>query len=127
MQVSEGLLYSKEHVWVKKEGEKAYIGITDFSQEAMGSINHVGLPAFGKNFSAGDNFVVIEAVKASTDVHIPIDGTVIEVNNAVADKPSLLNEDPYKNWIIIVKNLNNSQLEKLMKADEYREFCAEKK
>lgn len=127
MKVLEELFYSKEHVWVKKEGEKAYIGITDFSQDLMGSINHVGLPAVGRDFTAGDNFVVIEAVKASTDVSIPIDGTVAEVNNAVADIPSLLNEDPYKNWIISIKNLNDSQLEKLMKADKYREFCTEKK
>lgn len=127
MNAFSGLLYTKEHLWIKKDGEKAYIGITDFSQNSMGTITHVGLPSVGSSFSTGDSFVVIESVKASNDVSIPVDGKVAEVNNDVSDNPSLLNEDPFKNWLISIENFNDSQFAKLMDAEAYERYCTEEK
>lgn len=125
MKILKDLLYTKEHEWVKVEGEKAYVGITDFAQHALGSIVYVELPEIDSEFSEGDTFGAIESVKAASDVFIPIDGKVIEINEAIVDSPELVNEDAFQNWMICVEILNKSQLDGLMKADSYEKFCNE--
>lgn len=88
-----GLKYSKDHEWVRVEGNKAYIGITDYAQHALGSLVYVELPETDDTFSAEDNLGVVESVKAASDIIVPISGTVVEVNEAVVDDPGLINSD----------------------------------
>ena len=123
MTVLKELLYTKEHEWVKVNGNTAYIGITDYAQKALGAIVFVELPEVGGKFSAGDAFAVIESVKAASDVYAPLDGIVLEVNEATADQPELLNEDSYENWMALIKLTDVSQLEGLLSASDYEELC----
>ncbi|MFL0269901.1 glycine cleavage system protein GcvH [Candidatus Clostridium radicumherbarum] len=125
MKVLKELLYTKEHEWVRVEGEKAYIGITDFAQHALGSIVYVELPEVDSEISEGDTFGTIESVKAASDVFMPIDGKILEVNEAIVDNPELVNEDAFENWMVCAEILNNSQLQGLMNADSYEKLCNE--
>lgn len=124
MKILNGLLYSKDHEWVKVDGDKAYIGITDFAQHALGSIVYVELPEVDTELSAEDTFGAVESVKAASDLFIPLDGKVVEVNEAIVDEPSLVNEDAFENWMIILEMYDKSQLEDLLSAEGYEEFCA---
>ena len=123
MKILEGLYYSNDHEWVKVEEEKAYIGITDYAQHALGEIVYVELPELDEKFEAGDVFSVVESVKAASDVYLPISGKVLEVNEDLEDSPQLVNEDPYENWIAIVEMFDKSDLDDLMDEVEYKEFC----
>jgi len=125
MEVLEGLYYSKDHEWVKVEGDKAYIGITDYAQHSLGNIVYVELPEVGAELSAGDVLGVVESVKAAADVYTPVDGKVLEVNNAIVDDPSLVNNDPYGSWMALVELKDKSQLDNLMTAEEYKKFLDE--
>ena len=123
MKILEGLYYSKDHEWVKVEGSKAYIGITDYAQHALGEIVYVELPETEEEFEAGDVFSVVESVKAASDVYMPISGKVLETNGELDDSPQLVNEDPYESWIVMVEMINKSDLEELMDEAGYKEFC----
>lgn len=125
MEVLEGLYYSKDHEWVKVEGDKAYIGITDYAQHSLGNIVYVELPEVGAELSAGDVLGVVESVKAASDVYTPVDGKVLEVNNSIVDDPSLVNNDPYGSWMVLVELKDKSQLDNLMTAEEYKKFLDE--
>ena len=122
MEVLEGLYYSKDHVWLKIEGDKAYIGITDYAQDSVGDIEYIELPEVGTEFTAGDVLGVLESAKAASDVYIPVDGKVVEVNNNIVDGPSLVNSDPYGSWLVLVELKNKSQLEDLMTAEKYKKL-----
>ncbi|EGD50542.1 glycine cleavage system H protein [Thermoanaerobacter ethanolicus JW 200] len=122
MEVLEGLYYSKDHVWLKIEGDKAYIGITDYAQDSVGDIEYIELPEVGTEFTAGDVLGVLESAKAASDVYIPVDGKVVEVNNNIVDDPSLVNSDPYGSWLVLVELKNKSQLEDLMTAEKYKKL-----
>jgi len=124
MKVIEGLYYSKDHEWVKVEGDKAYIGISDFAQKALGDIVFVELPEVGADLAEGESLGSVESVKAASDVYTPVSGKVIEVNESVVDDPALLNQDPYENWMICVELTEKSQLEQLMSSKQYEEFCS---
>ena len=123
METKSGLLYSKDHEWVRVEGEKAYVGITDYAQHALGEIVYVELPTVGDELNAGDVFSVIESVKAASDSYIPVAGKVLEVNEALSDSPQLVNEDPYGSWIVVVEITDKAGLSELMNEQEYQEFC----
>lgn len=123
MKILKELLYTNDHEWVKVEGERAYIGITDFAQHALGSIVFVELPEVDSEFNSGDSFGTIESVKAASDAYIPVDGKIVETNENIVDNPELLNEDPYENWMICIEVSNKSQLEALMKAEDYEKYC----
>lgn len=125
MRVMEGLYYSKDHEWVKVEGDKAYIGISDFAQDALGDIVFVELPEVGSDLAQGEALGSVESVKAASDVYCPVSGKVIEVNEALVDDPALLNEDPYENWMICVELTEKDQLDQLMNSAEYEDFCNE--
>jgi glycine cleavage system H protein len=125
MKVLENLLYTKEHEWIRVDGNKAFIGITDFAQKALGAIVYVELPETDAEFQTGDAFAVIESVKAASDVYAPISGKVLEINDAIVDEPGLLNEDAYENWMASVEITDVSQLDELMNAADYEEFCKE--
>lgn len=124
MKVLKSLLYTKEHEWVKVSGGKAYIGITDFAQHSLGDIVFVELPEVDSELSGGDTFGVVESVKAASDVFMPIDGKILEVNEAIVDEPALINEDAYENWMMLVEVSDKAQLDTLMTAEEYEDFCS---
>jgi glycine cleavage system H protein len=124
MKVLKSLLYTKEHEGVKVSGGKAYIGITDFAQHSLGDIVFVELPEVDSELSEGDTFGVVESVKAASDVFMPIDGKILEANEAIVDDPALINEDAYENWMMLVEISDKAQLDNLMTAEEYEDFCS---
>ena len=119
----EGLFYSESHEWIKVEGEYGYIGISDHAQEAMGNIVYVDMPEEDDEVAQGEDFGAVESVNAASDLISPVSGTVVEVNEALGDTPELLNQDAYNNWIIKVKISNPAELDNLMDATAYEEYC----
>ena len=111
--VIEGLYYAESHEYVKVEGDIAYIGITDYAQHALGNVVYVDMPEADDEFEAEEGFGAVESVKAA-----------LEVNEALEDQPELINQDPYKNWILKVELTDKSELDNLMDAKSYEEFCA---
>ena len=122
--VLKNLFYTEEHEWIKVEGNKAYIGITDFAQHSLGSIVYVELPEVDDEFSKGEVFGVVESVKAASDVFIPVSGKVVEINEEAVDTPEVINNAPYENWLIAVLLDDESELEELMSAEAYEELCS---
>ncbi|WP_425445948.1 glycine cleavage system protein GcvH [Dethiothermospora halolimnae] len=123
MKILKGLLYTKDHEWIKVEGDNAYIGITDFAQNSLGDIVFVDLPEEDDEFDREEEYGVIESVKAASDSFMPIGGTVLEVNQDVLDSPEAINADPYGNWFMLIKISDKSQLDDLMSPEEYEDFC----
>lgn len=119
--VPEDLLYTKDHEWLKVHDDgTATVGITDYAQESLGDITFVEFPDSGDSYATGDTFGVVESVKAASDLFMPVDAEVIEVNDAVDASPELLNEDPYvAGWLLKIKLQDSSQLEGLLKAQSY--------
>jgi glycine cleavage system H protein len=124
--IPESLFYTKEHEWLKIDGDLALVGITDHAQEQLGDVVFVELPPAGTQLSAGETFGSIESVKAVSDLFAPTDGEVVEVNSILEEQPELLNASPYEQaWIIKVRLANPDASKELLSADEYKEFCAE--
>lgn len=119
----EGLFYSESHEWVKVDGETAIIGISDHAQQAMGNIVYVDMPEEEDEVTVNEDFGAVESVKAASDLISPVSGVVVEVNEALADAPELLNKDAYENWIIKVKMDDPEELKNLMDAAAYEKFC----
>ncbi|MBQ9466818.1 MAG: glycine cleavage system protein GcvH [Muribaculaceae bacterium] len=117
--IIEGLYYSESHEWARVEGDVAEIGITDYAQHELGNIVYVDMPDVDDEFEAGDEFGAVDSVKASSPLNIPVGGTVIETNDALADDPQLLNRDPYGAWIIKVRLSDAADLSSLMDAAAY--------
>jgi glycine cleavage system H protein len=116
--------YTKEHEWVRVEGDTGTVGITDFAQGQLGDIVFVEVPEAGRQVSQGGDAAVVESVKAASDVYAPVSGEVIEGNAALADEPSLVNSDPEgEGWFFRLRLSEPSQVEALMDADAYRAFC----
>lgn len=124
--VLEGLYYSESHEFVKVEGEFGYIGITDYAQNALGNVVYVDMPDVDDEVEAGEEFGAVESVKAASDLISPVSGTVVEVNEALADAPELINKDAFDTWIIKVELTDKAELDNLMDAPAYEAFCAEK-
>ncbi|MCQ4875491.1 MULTISPECIES: glycine cleavage system protein GcvH [Odoribacteraceae] len=121
MNVPAELKYTKEHEWIRVEGEEAYVGITDYAQSQLGDIVFVEVETEGDNLEAGDTFGSIEAVKTVSDLYMPVSGEVLEFNSELEDQPDLVNKDPYgKGWIIKVKVDDEAQLDGLLSADAYK-------
>ncbi|GMQ78632.1 MAG: glycine cleavage system protein GcvH [Anaerolineae bacterium] len=122
--IKEGLLYTSEDEWIRVDGDKAIIGLTDYAQDSLSDIVYVELPEVGDTISEGDSFGVVESVKAAADMFMPIDGEVLEVNNALVDAPEILNSDPYgEGWLIKITIHDASQLENLMDPKAYSDYC----
>jgi glycine cleavage system H protein len=121
--VLEGLYYAESHEYVKVEGNIGYVGITDYAQHALGNVVYVDMPDVDDEVSAGEEFGAVESVKAASDLISPVTGVVIEVNEALEDQPELINADAYENWIIKVELSDKGELENLMDAKAYTEFC----
>ena len=121
--VIEGLYYSESHEYVKVEGEYGYIGITDYAQNALGNIVYVDMPDVDDEIEAGEEFCAVESVKAASDLMSPVSGTVVEVNSELEDTPELINQDAYGNWIVKVELSDKGELDGLMDAKAYEDFC----
>ncbi len=120
--IPEGLKYSREHEWVRVEGSRAYIGITDYAQDELGDIVYVELPDKGAEVRAGDTFGTVESVKTVSDLYAPVSGRVVEVNESLADAPEKVNESPYEEaWMIVVEMSDPSELEALLDGEAYRQ------
>jgi glycine cleavage system H protein len=118
------LFYSNDHEWVRVEGDKAYVGISDFAQHALGDIVFVELPDIDSEFTSGDVFGVVESVKAASDMNIPLSGKVLTINEAIVDSPELVNEDSYENWMLVIEIANKEELNELMNEEQYKEYCS---
>jgi glycine cleavage system H protein len=115
--------YSKEHEWVKVEGGRGTVGITDYAQKQLGDVVYVELPEIGRKLSSMDVFGTIESVKAVSELFCPVSGEVVEVNATVVDKPELVNSDPYgKAWLVVVSIANEAELSSLMSASDYQAY-----
>jgi glycine cleavage system H protein len=117
--------YTKEHEWVRVEGDTGIVGITDYAQGQLGDIVYVETPEAGRQVSRGGEAAVVESVKAASDVYAPVGGEVVESNAALADEPSLVNSDPEgAGWFFRLRLSDPAELEGLMDADAYQSFCA---
>ncbi len=124
--VPEELKYTKEHEWVKVDGDVAIVGITDYAQSELGDIVYVELPEVGRKVEKGEAVATIEAVKTAADVYAPVSGEVIEVNSALEEHAELVNKDPYgEGWIVKIKMSNPDELNELLSAEEYRKLIGE--
>jgi glycine cleavage system H protein len=123
MDFPEELKYSREHVWVRVEGDSAVIGITDFAQEELGAISGVELPDEGDEVEQDDSVGSIEARKTVADIYAPFSGVVLSVNQEVLDTPTLMNDDPYDGgWLVEVALNDREELKGLMTADDYADY-----
>ncbi len=126
MNVPDDLKYTKEHEWVRVDGNVATVGITDWAQSELGDIVFVELPEVGADFSQMDAFGTIEAVKAVSEMFSPVTGKIAEINGALDDDPMVVNRDPYgEGWMIKVEIANVAEIEQLLDAEGYKALIAE--
>ena len=126
MDLPEELLYSKEHIWIRVEGEKAVVGITDYAQEHLGTISALELPDTGDELDQDDSFGTIEARKTVADLYAPVSGVVLEVNTEVIASPEIVNDDPFDGgWLLVIEMSDPEELKLLMSADDYLEQVSE--
>jgi glycine cleavage system H protein len=127
MDFPEELKYSKEHLWVRVEGNKAVIGITDYAQHELGIVTTVELPVVGDELEQDDSFGSVEARKTLAELYAPISGSVLEVNGELEEAPDFLNDDPYDSgWLVVIEVGDAEELNSLMSADDYMEYVAER-
>jgi glycine cleavage system H protein len=123
MSIPKELRYSEEHEWVKVDGNKVLVGITDFAQHELGDIVFVELPEVGAEIQANEPFGSVESVKTVSELYAPISGKVVEVNDSLSDSPELVNESPYeKAWMIVVEPSDTSEIDSLLTAEQYEEM-----
>ncbi len=126
MNVPQDLRYTKDHEWVKVEGDVAVMGISDYAQDALGDIVFLELPDVGSTFGAGDAIGVVESVKAVSDIYCAVSGEVVETNEALVDAPETVNGDPYVGgWMVKIKMSDPAELDALMDAAAYEKYLAE--
>ena len=117
------LRFHKEHEWIRVEGSKATLGISQFAQDALGDVVFVDVPKVGVSLKAEDQLGEVESTKATSTIYTPVTGKVLEINSELADHPELLNQDPYgKGWIAVLELSNPSEVDGLMTAQQYEEF-----
>ena len=125
MNIPQELRYTKDHEWARLEGDVDYVGITDYAQGELGEIVYVDVTTEGESLSAEEVFGSIEAVKTVSDLLLPIEGEILEVNSELEDSPELVNSDPYgKGWLVKVKPANADDVEGLLSADDYKALIA---
>ncbi len=123
MKIPENLKFTQDHEWICMEGELATVGITDYAQGELGDIVFVEIETVGETLVKGDIFGTVEAVKTVSDLFMPVSGEVIEVNSDLADKPELVNQDPFgKGWMIRIKVTDKGELETLLTPEDYRKM-----
>lgn len=122
----EDLKFHKEHTWVKTSGKKATVGITDYAQDALGDIVYIDLPEVESSVDAGSEIAEIESTKSTSSVISPVSGTILEVNERLADSPETVNEDPYgKGWVAIIELDDASEIDELMDSEDYDKYIEE--
>jgi glycine cleavage system H protein len=122
------LQYTKDHEWIRVADGVGTVGITDFAQEQLGDVVHVQLPRVGEKFEAHDTFGEVESVKTFSELYVPVSGEVIELNEALADAPELVNNSPYADgWMIKIKIGKPSEIDSLLSASEYEDFVESQK
>ncbi|MFC4369151.1 glycine cleavage system protein GcvH [Citroniella saccharovorans] len=124
MKVEKGLFYTKDHEWIKVEGNTFTIGLADYAQDHLGDIVYVELPEVDDELEAGDTVASIESVKAASDTFVPIAGKVVEVNEELDDDPALINQDPYGAWIAKLES-DDINTDELMNDEDYEKFLSE--
>lgn len=125
MNIPQELRYTKDHEWTRLEGDVVYVGITDYAQGELGEIVYVDVTTEGESLSAEEVFGSIEAVKTVSDLLLPIEGEILEVNSELEDSPELVNSDPYgKGWLVKIKPANADDVEGLLSADDYKALIA---
>lgn len=121
MSIPDALRYSSDHEWIRVDGTRVRVGITDYAQEALGDVVFVQAPALGATVSAGDSMSEVESTKSVSDIYAPVSGTVVAVNDALGSAPETLNSDPYGDgWICEIELSDPAQLDSLLDADGYR-------
>jgi glycine cleavage system H protein len=114
--------YTKDHEWIKVDGDTGRVGITDYAQKQLGDVVYLDLPQVGRSLNVGESFGTVESVKAVSELYSPVSGVVTAVNSALADKPEKVNSDPHASWMIEVKLASPSELDALMAAEQYSDL-----
>ncbi len=123
MNIPTDLKYTNDHEWVRVDGDVAVVGVTDFAQGELGDVVFVEIETEGESLDKGETFGTVEAVKTVSDLFMPVDGKVVELNEALADEPELVNKDPYgEGWMIKIKVAKAAELETLMSAEDYQKM-----
>lgn len=122
MSLPENLRFTKEHEWVRLEGNRAYIGITNYAQSELGDIVFIELPEIDDEFETGDQLGIVESVKAVSDIHVPLSGRVVAINDALEDNPELVNEDAYEAWVAVLEISNPDEFAALLTAEQYKDL-----
>ena len=126
MEFPSNVKYTKEHEWIRVEGDIAYVGITDYAQEQLGDIVFVDIPTEGETLAADEVFGTIEVVKTISDLFLPVTGEILEQNEALADQPELVNQDPYgEGWLIKIKPAADADFDSLLDAEAYKALINE--
>ena len=126
--IPDDLHYSKDHEWVRVEGNTAVVGITDYAQDSLGDVVYVELPKAGDEFTANESFGSVESVKAVSEVFSPVSGEITGINEKLADAPENVNQDPYgEGWMTRVKMANPGEVDSLLTAAEYEDFTKAEK
>ena len=121
MNFPQNLRYTNEHEWIRVEGDIAYVGITDYAQDQLGDIVFVDIPTVGESLEVGESFGTIEVVKTISDLFLPVEGEVLEQNEALEENPELVNKDPYgEGWLIKMKPVELKDVENLLDAEAYK-------
>jgi glycine cleavage system H protein len=119
------LYYTKDHEWIRVDGDRGTVGITDHAQHQLGDVVYVELPAVGSSFKQGDAFGSVESVKAVSELYMPVSGEVLEVNGALADRPEVVNTDPHgEGWMVVVR-IDGDEVSSLMRSVEYEQYVQE--
>jgi glycine cleavage system H protein len=123
MKIPDNIKYTKNHEWLRAEGNEAYIGITDFAQSELGDIVFIEVETVGETIKKGESFGSVEAVKTVSDVFMPVSGEILEFNKELEDSPESVNQDPYeKGWIIKIKLTNPNEVNELLSPEKYKEI-----
>ena len=126
MKLDKDARYTNEHEWIRKEGELFVYGISDHAQDQLSDIVYLEPPEVGDSFAQGDSIGVVESVKAASDLYLPMDGEIVEVNDALVDAPEIMNSDPYgEAWIIKFKASDSAEFDQLMSPEDYEKFTQE--
>jgi len=120
--------FTKEHEWIEKSDQIIIVGITEFAQDQLGDIVSIELPQVASSFKQNDVMVIIDSVKASSDIYCPMDGEIIEINEKLLEKPELINQSPYEEgWIVKIKPSNPEQIDSLLSKEQYDELVGQSK
>jgi len=124
--MADSLKFTEDHLWVRVEGRRAHVGLSDYAQDELGEVIAVELPDVGDTLEKGESFGEIESIKTVSDLIAPVSGTISAVNAELEDHPSLVNEDPYhEGWLVEIELSDWNEIEDLMDPDEYEEFAGE--